>query len=91
MKDPDVKSKEPKRVNIKKAVCLIFAIIFLVLGLVGLALPIIPQIPFLLLGVILLSIASTRFKTFLKETELYKNHLKKYVDKSERLSKIMDD
>ncbi len=77
--------------NIKKAVCLVFAIIFLVLGLVGLALPIIPQIPFLLVGVILLSIASTRFKTFLKETELYKKHLKKYVDKSERLSKIMDD
>ena len=77
--------------TIKKAVCLIFAIIFLVLGLVGLALPIIPQIPFLLAGVILLSIASTRFKTFLKETEVYKNHLKQYVDKSEILSKIMDD
>ena len=47
-----------------RIIYLILAAIFLVLGTIGLALPIIPQVPFLALGFIFLSLGSKKFRRF---------------------------
>ena len=65
------------------------SIIFFILGIIGLLIPVIPQIPFFAVSIILLAMASDRFKRFIISTNVYKNHLKKYVDKNEKLSRLM--
>ena len=65
--------------------------LFFILGIVGLIIPIVPQIPFFAISIILLAAASTKFKRFIVSSELYKKHLKKYIDKSEKLSHFMNE
>ena len=65
--------------------------LFFILGIVGLMIPIVPQIPFFAFSVILLAGASSRFKRFLVSSKLYNKHFKKFIDKSEKLSEFMDD
>lgn len=67
------------------------AALFFVLGIVGLLIPIIPQIPFFAVSIFLFAAASHKFKWMIVNTNLYKNHLKKYIDKNEKLSKFMND
>ena len=67
------------------------SLLFFVLGIVGLLIPVIPQIPFFAISVLLLAAASDKFKKFIVSSELYKKHLKKYVDKNEKLSEFMND
>lgn len=67
------------------------AALFFVLGIVGLLIPIIPQIPFFAVSIFLLAAASHKFKMMIINTDLYKKHLKKYIDKNEKLSKFMND
>ena len=73
----------------KKGIFFILAIVFLVLGMIGLILPIIPQVPFLVLGVLFLTASSERFKTWLFNNSLYKKYLKHYVDNSKLLNRFM--
>lgn len=59
----------------KKLIFLILGMIFLLTGLVGLLLPVFPQIPFLTIGCGFLMIGSKRFEKWLKGTALYQNKL----------------
>ena len=51
-------------------------VIFLLLGLVGLALPVIPQVPFLLIAVVLLTRGSKRVRRRIAQSNIYQKHLK---------------
>ncbi len=55
----------------KKVFCLAAGIIFLVLGIIGLALPVIPQVPFLILAVLFLSKGSDRISKWISGSPLY--------------------
>ena len=72
----------------KKIICLIMAILFYILGAIGLIIPIIPQIPFFIIGTIFLIIGFKGIKDRIVKSDLYKQHLKKYVDKNNVLKKI---
>ena len=72
----------------KKIICLIFASIFYLLGAIGLIIPIIPQIPFFIIGTIFLIIGFKGVKQRIVESDFYKQHLKKHVDKNNILKKI---
>ena len=67
------------------------SVLFFILGIIGLIIPVIPQIPFFAVSILLLAAASNRFKKYIVSTEIYKKHLKKYVDRNEKLSKFMSD
>jgi len=67
------------------------AAVFFVLGIIGLLIPIIPQIPFFVVSIILFAAASHKFKMMVVDSELYKKYLKKYIDKNEKLSDFMND
>ncbi len=72
----------------KKIICLIFASIFYILGIIGLIIPIIPQIPFFIIGTIFIIIGFERIKEKILESNFYKQHLKDFVDKNNTLKKI---
>ncbi len=75
----------------KQMIFFILGVFFLILGAIGLALPVIPQIPFLLLGVVFLSMASKRFKNKLISSEIYKKHLEQHVAKHKFISKFFQN
>jgi uncharacterized membrane protein YbaN (DUF454 family) len=79
-----------EEINLNKLL-VIPSVLFFILGIIGLIIPVIPQIPFFAVSVLLLAAASTRFKKFIVSTEIYKKHFQKYVDKNEKLSKFMND
>lgn len=72
----------------KKIICLVMASIFYILGIIGLIIPIIPQIPFFIMGTIFLVIGFKGVKERMIKSNFYKQHLKKYVDKNNFFKKI---
>ena len=74
----------------KKIICLIFASVFYLLGMIGLIIPIIPQIPFFIIGTIFMIIGFERVKEKIIESDFYKQHLKDFVDKHSILKKIFN-
>lgn len=73
-----------------KIILLLAALLFFVLGLIGLILPVIPQVPFFALGTLLLCAVSKRFKRLITGTKLYQQHLKKHIDAHEKLREFME-
>lgn len=74
--------------KMKKIVCLIMANVFYMLGIIGLIIPIIPQIPFFIIGTIFLIIGFKGIKERVVKSDFYKQHFKKYVEKNNILKKI---
>ena len=72
----------------KKIISLIFASVFYLLGIIGLIIPIIPQIPFFIIGTIFMVIGFEGVKERIVESNFYKQHLKNFVDKNNTLKKM---
>ena len=75
----------------KKIICLILASIFYILGTIGLIIPIIPQIPFFVIGTIFLIIGFERIKDKILESNFYQEHLKDFVNKNNILKRIFSE
>lgn len=73
----------------KKLICLILGVIFMILGFIGLLLPIIPQIPFFIAGIILLSFGSENIRKIINENHYYQKYLKDTIDNNKTLQKII--
>ncbi|MBQ8934607.1 MAG: DUF454 family protein [Lachnospiraceae bacterium] len=69
---------------------MIAGIICMIAGLIGLLLPVIPQIPFFVCGTVLLMLGSERFCTWVTSTSLYKTHAKKYIAGNRFLSQLFE-
>ena len=54
-------------------------IVFMVLGMIGVALPILPTTPFLLVALFFFTKSSKRAKEWSEGTKLYQNHLNDFV------------
>jgi len=55
---------------------IIAGVVLLLLGLIGLVLPVVPQIPFLLAGAVLLARGSKRVRQRIVESDVYRKYLK---------------
>lgn len=75
----------------KKIICLILASVFYLLGIIGLILPIIPQIPFFIIGTIFLMIGFKKIRKKVEESDFYKKHLKDIVNKNKTLNAIISE
>lgn len=73
----------------KKIMLLIIGSIFLVLGIIGIILPVIPQVPFLLVACGCFIRSSPRIRAWFIRTKIYQKYLKNIVEKREmsRMSK----
>jgi len=65
--------------SLKKRLYIFFGLIALALGAVGVALPILPTTPFLLLALFCFSRGSVRWDNWFRSTKLYKHHLDSFV------------
>ena len=65
--------------SIKKYIYIIVGLISVVLGAIGVILPILPTTPFLLLASYCFAKGSDRFNNWFINTKLYKNHLDSFV------------
>ncbi|MFQ6792712.1 YbaN family protein [Thomasclavelia sp.] len=54
-------------------------VLFMVLGMIGVALPVLPTTPFLLVAMFFFTKSSSRAKIWFEETKLYQNHLDDFV------------
>ena len=71
----------------KKIICLILASLFYILGIIGLIIPIVPQIPFFIIGTIFLITGFERIKEKILKSNFYKKYIKDFVDKNNTLRK----
>ena len=67
--------------NMSKLLFMIFGVFFMLLGFIGLILPIVPQVPFLTAGAVLLSMGSEKIKEKIIHSNIYNKYLKEYVSK----------
>lgn len=65
--------------KIKKYIYITIGLISFVLGAIGVALPILPTTPFLLLASFCFAKGSERFNTWFINTKIYKKHLESFV------------
>ncbi|MBQ1291993.1 MAG: DUF454 family protein [Lachnospiraceae bacterium] len=75
--------------SMRKMICLVGGIILLVLGLIGLALPVIPQIPFLAGGLFLLMKGSGRFRAKILSSELYRKHIRWRIEANRYTKRLL--
>ena len=74
---------------IYQSVLFIIGLFFVLLGFVGLFLPVAPQVPFFIIGAICLMKSSTRIRDWVKQHALYKKHCQKFIEKSKFLKRIL--
>lgn len=75
---------------IYRSLLFVVGIFFILLGFVGLLLPVIPQVPFFIVGAICLMKSSNRIKEWVKGHELYYKHCQKIIDRSKILKRILN-
>ena len=75
----------------KKIICIIFASVFYILGFIGLLIPVIPQVPFFVVGTLMLALGSKKVKEKIKSTKFYNEHVEEYLEKYKILRVIFED
>lgn len=73
-----------------RSVLFIVGLFFMLLGLIGLLLPVVPQVPFFIIGAICLMKSSLRIREWVKNHKFYKKHCQKYIEKSKFLKRILN-
>lgn len=75
---------------IYQSVLFIIGLFFVLLGFVGLLLPVAPQVPFFINWSNLFNESSTRIRDWVKQHTLYKKHCQKFIEKSKLLKRILN-
>ncbi len=65
--------------KIVRIICICLGSLFLVIGAIGVILPVLPTTPFLLLASFFFARGSNRFHQWLIHTKFYQNHIHDYV------------
>ena len=70
---------------IYRSLLFVIGVFFILLGFVGLLLPVVPQVPFFIIGAICLMESSNRIKEWVKGHELYQKHCQKIIEANTEL------
>lgn len=72
-----------------KLISLIVGILFFLVGIVGLFLPVIPQVPFFVLSFLFLMLGSEKIAERIKKTDVYQRKMKPWIQKNKLLSRLL--
>ena len=72
----------------KKLILLLMSILFLILGVIGLVLPIIPQVPFFVSSLVCVILLSNKLYNKLINSKFYITKVVPYINKHEILLKL---
>ena len=75
---------------IYRSLLFVIGVFFILLGFVWLLLPVVPQVPFFIIGAICLMESSNRIKEWVIGHELYQKHCQKIIEKSHFLKRILN-
>ena len=75
----------------KRIIFVIIGIFFMILGLIGLMLPVIPQVPFLVLGALFLMRGSRWINAKITGSELYKEHIEEHIAENKFCQRFLSD
>ncbi|CQR47306.1 Inner membrane protein YbaN [Paraliobacillus sp. PM-2] len=64
---------------VKKAIYILFGFIFMIIGFLGVVLPLLPSIPFLILASVCFFRGSDRLDSWFKGTRLYQNQVEPFL------------
>ena len=72
-----------------RSLLFVIGLFFILLGFIGLLLPVVPQVPFFIVGAICLMKSSDRIKYWVKDHRLYQINCQKVIEKSKLLKRIL--
>ena len=75
----------------KKIVFLIAAGVFFIMGVIGLLIPVIPQVPLFAISALFACAGSEKIRRKIRHSAVYEKYLKKYIDNSKFASSIFND
>ena len=67
-------------IKVKNLIYILMGVISVILGTIGIVIPILPTTPFFLLASFCFARGSERFDKWFKGTKLYKNHLESFIN-----------
>ena len=73
---------------IYRSLLFVVGVFFILLGFVGLLLPVVPQVPLFIVGAICLMKSSNRIKEWVKGHELYQKHCQKIIEIGKAIEKL---
>ncbi len=80
-REVNMKKERIKNLKIKKILFIVLGCICLALGCIGIALPILPTVPFFLVTVFCFANSSQKLHNWFVSTKMYKKHLESFVKK----------
>lgn len=72
-----------------RSLLFVIGLFFILLGFIALLLPVVPQVPFFIVGAICLMKSSDRIKYWVKDHRLYQINCQKVIEKSKLLKRIL--
>ena len=73
----------------KRIKCLFLGVVFLILGIIGLMIPVIPQVPFLIASLLFFAGCIPGLRRWLVNTKFFKKYILPHVRKDKYLQEIL--
>ncbi len=73
----------------KRIKCLFLGVVFLILGIIGLMIPLIPQVPFLIASLLFFAGCIPGLRRWLVNTKFFKKYILPHVRKDKYLQEIL--
>ncbi len=76
---------------LKRVLIFIAGIVFFILGIIGLLIPVVPQVPFFVASLLAFISISRRLKRKFKSSRIYQKYMKKHLEEIDFINNLLKD